>query len=102
MSLLTVCFALAMMVFCVIFFLRGSKLDDGYSPDLTGFEYRNRKNGRLYKFLYRGIDCTNSRVGTPVVVYMDQSGKICVREESEFNEKFDFTGIIGGPVSGEM
>lgn len=50
--------------------------------------YRNRKTGNVYTVVSEGIDCTNSRDGTKVVVYTD--GRLTfVREDSEFYEKFE-------------
>ena len=53
--------------------------------------YRNKKNGNTYRMLARGIDTTNGRNGTLVVVYCpdDNSHSIYVRDESEFFQKFD-------------
>ena len=53
--------------------------------------YKNKKNGHLYDFLAAGIDCTNSRDGTEVVVYSPQENPhlIYVRESEEFYEKFE-------------
>ena len=34
--------------------------------------YRNKKNGKLYAFLAKAVDCTNERDGLPVVVYCPQ------------------------------
>jgi hypothetical protein len=43
--------------------------------------------------LFDGIDCTNNRDGTPVVVYLaagiQKEQKIFVREKAEFEEKFE-------------
>lgn len=48
------------------------------------------KTGNIYNVLELGdvIDCTNSRDGTPVVVYY-REGKFFVRETKEFKEKFN-------------
>jgi len=53
--------------------------------------YRNRKKGSLYQVLHRGLDCTNSRDGTKVVVYasVDDPSLVFVREEEEFALKFE-------------
>lgn len=51
----------------------------------------NKKNGKRYRQMAEGIDCTNARDGTPVVIYYpeDNPALICVREKSEFSRKFD-------------
>ena len=53
--------------------------------------YINKKNGKRYLVIAHGIDCTNERDGTPVIVYSpeDNPDLICVREEQEFRAKFD-------------
>lgn len=53
-------------------------------------QYRNNKNGNLYQVIGRGIDRTNSRDGTPVIIYspLSNPAEISVREESEFTLKF--------------
>jgi hypothetical protein len=52
--------------------------------------YINRKNGKRYVVLAEGIDCTNVRDGTPVIVYHpeDNPNRVCVREKAEFMVKF--------------
>ena len=52
--------------------------------------YINRKNGKRYVVLAEGIDCTNARDGTPVIVYHpeDNPNRVCVREKTEFIIKF--------------
>lgn len=54
-------------------------------------KFKNKKTGDIYIFVAAGIDCTNSRDGTPVVVYYqdNKENTIFVREESEFYEKFE-------------
>ncbi|WP_153108978.1 hypothetical protein [Propionivibrio limicola] len=54
--------------------------------------YLNKKNGKRYIVLADGIDCTNERDGTAVVIYApeDKPELICVREKTEFMKKFDF------------
>lgn len=51
----------------------------------------NKKNGKRYVVMTEGIDCTNERDGTPVIVYYpeDNPKLICVRERTEFLAKFD-------------
>ena len=53
--------------------------------------YRHLKTGNIYKHLAIGIDCTNSRADTKVVIYCpdDNEHSIFVREETEFYEKFE-------------
>lgn len=63
--------------------------------------YRHKKTGRLYDILAMGLDCTNSRADTKVVIYWRKrwwtriarallaSGMVFVREGKEFSEKFE-------------
>ncbi|WP_305073310.1 hypothetical protein [Propionivibrio sp.] len=53
--------------------------------------YINRKNGKRYIVIAEGIDCTNARDGTPVIVYHPEEKPelVCVREKAEFLVKFD-------------
>ena len=53
--------------------------------------YINKKNGKRYIVTAEGIDCTNTRDGTPVIIYYpeDNPKLICVRERAEFMMKFD-------------
>ena len=53
--------------------------------------YINRKNGKRYVVLAEGIDCTNARDGTPVIVYHpeDNPNRVYVREKAEFIVKFE-------------
>ena len=53
--------------------------------------YINKKNGKPYIVTAEGIDCTNARDGTPVIIYhpQDNPGLLCVREKDEFMRKFD-------------
>ena len=53
--------------------------------------YINRKNGKRYIVLAEGIDCTNARDGTPVIVYHpeDNPNRVCVRVKAEFIVKFE-------------
>jgi hypothetical protein len=52
--------------------------------------YKNNKTGDLYLLLAFGVDTTNSRDGSSVVIYCpdDKENTIYVREETEFYEKF--------------
>jgi len=51
--------------------------------------HRNRKTGNLYWLVARGHDCTNARETlVPVVIYRNSMGW-WVREESEFDERFE-------------
>ena len=52
--------------------------------------WSNNKTGKVYRWLAAGIDSTNARDGTPVVVYCpdDDERTIYVREQSEFESKF--------------
>jgi len=53
-------------------------------------KFRNNKTGNIYEMLYEALDCTNSRDGTPVVVYspLNNLNLHYVRERSEFLVKF--------------
>ena len=53
-------------------------------------KFRNIKNGNVYIVLNQGIDCTNERDGTEVIVYYPEDKKdfLCVREKKEFLVKF--------------
>ena len=53
--------------------------------------YINRKNGKRYIVIAEGIDCTNARDGTPVIVYHPEEKPelVCIREKVEFFVKFD-------------
>ena len=53
-------------------------------------KYRNKKTGGIYRKLAMAIDCTNNR-NTMVVVYCpdDNEHSIYVREEAEFEQKFE-------------
>ena len=53
--------------------------------------FRHKKTGKFYALLAHGVDATNSRAGTPVVVYSpeDNEHMIYVREEAEFFDKFE-------------
>jgi hypothetical protein len=56
--------------------------------------YKNKKSGKFYIYLGRGIDCTNDRDGIEVVIYTPTQEQItsrfplCVRYAREFEEKF--------------
>lgn len=52
--------------------------------------FKHDKTGNLYRLLAHGIDCTNSRDGTGVVLYCpdDNEHTIYVREIEEFHSKF--------------
>ncbi len=51
-------------------------------------KYRHNKTGNEYHKLYDAIDCTNSRDGVKVVVYVNKDLQVFVREASEFYQKF--------------
>lgn len=53
-------------------------------------KWRNNKNGEVYHLIAQATDCTNSRDGTPVLIYSseDRPEKLYVREVSEFEAKF--------------
>ena len=59
------------------------------------FLYRNKKTGNIYRKLAIGVDHTNERDGTLVVIYCpdDNEHTIFVREENEFEEKFEMLPI---------
>jgi len=51
---------------------------------------RHKKPGNIYEITNsNAIDVTNSRDGTPVMIYKNEEGKFFVREKQEFNEKFE-------------
>jgi hypothetical protein len=52
--------------------------------------YRHRKTGTIYRWLAAGVDCTNSRDGTAVVIYCpdDDAHTIYVRDRAEFEANF--------------
>ena len=53
--------------------------------------FRHKKTGNIYRKLANGIDCTNSRDGTEIVVYCpdDNEHTIYVREIAEFHAGFE-------------
>jgi hypothetical protein len=63
--------------------------------------YRHDKTGKLYRLLAHGIDRTNSRDGTGVVLYcpQDNENTIFVRETVEFHEKFS---ILDDAIDAQM
>jgi hypothetical protein len=50
----------------------------------------HKKTGNYYEVLAEGIDCTNNRDGTEVVIYRNvgENSPFYVREKAEFLEKF--------------
>ena len=56
--------------------------------------YKHKKTGNIYRQLAIATDCTNSRDGVVVVVYCpdDNGHTIYVREQAEFDEKFELCG----------
>src|ERR1019366_8037807 len=68
-------------------------------PRRIGMTYRNKKTGKLYKYLADGIDCTNRRDGTPVVIYaaVDKSMDFFVREKDEIEKKFEPVPKVEAP-----
>jgi hypothetical protein len=54
--------------------------------------YMHKKSGVLYRVVDLGLDCTNSRDGTRVVIYrnyLDVQKPTFVRELDEFCKKFE-------------
>ena len=53
--------------------------------------YRHKKTGNVYCRIAAGIDCTNARNGTRVVIYCPENDErtIYVRELTEFCARFD-------------
>ena len=53
-------------------------------------KYRNKKTGKIYRWLAAGTDCTDN-VNRSVAIYCpdDNGHEIYVRERTEFEEKFD-------------
>lgn len=53
-------------------------------------KFRHKKTGNIYRVIALGIDATNSRDGRHVVVYCPDNGTaVYVRDQSEFDEKFE-------------
>ena len=53
-------------------------------------KYRHKKSGRFYYVIGDGVDCTNTRDGTRVVIYIPEVGRAYyVRELAEFLNKFE-------------
>jgi len=52
--------------------------------------FKNKKNKKTYIYLSDGIDCTNVREGTRVVIYHPDNNEnaIYIREYKEFFDKF--------------
>ena len=50
--------------------------------------YKNKKTGNVYIKLGTVIDCTNERDGVVSVLYT-RDEQMFVREEKEFNDKFE-------------
>lgn len=56
-------------------------------------KYRNNKNGKTYIATKVIPDCTNSRLGTSVVIYQEEGyPQEIAREVTEFFEKFTYIG----------
>ena len=53
--------------------------------------YKNKKTGRTYHAVADGLDCTNERSGTAVVLYFHETDPslLFTREANEFHVKFD-------------
>ena len=63
--------------------------------------YRHKKSGHSYDILALGLDCTNSRADTKVIIYWRKrwwtrivrallaGGLVFVRDGREFSEKFE-------------
>ena len=53
--------------------------------------YRHTKPGNIYLLIAEGVDCTNSRDGTPVTIYRpeDEHSRIYVRASDEFADRFE-------------
>lgn len=52
--------------------------------------WKNNKTGEVYCLLAQATDCTNSRDGTPVILYYRESdpAPLYIRELREFDAKF--------------
>ena len=52
--------------------------------------WKHNKTGRIYSLIAQAIDCTNSRDGTPVIIYSpeDAPENLYIREVGEFETKF--------------
>lgn len=66
---------------------------DKHVPHVQGMcmkKARNIKNGKTYTLINtEGTDATNSRDGQEVFAYIDDNGRLFVREISEFGMKFE-------------
>ena len=52
--------------------------------------YKNKKNGQLYVRFHTVLNATNGREDEVMVMYKDmKTGTAYVREEKEFDEKFE-------------
>lgn len=53
--------------------------------------YRHLKTGTLYQHLAIGVDCTNARDGTLMVIYcpLDDDRTIYVRDQAEHETRFE-------------
>lgn len=53
-------------------------------------KWKNNKTGDVYDLIAQATDCTNSRAGTPVVIYSpeDHPSRLFIREVGEFEVKF--------------
>lgn len=56
----------------------------------TEHYYRHIKTGKIYrKFLLEIVDATNTTDGRQMILYQNSNGDMFVREQEEFNAKFD-------------
>lgn len=78
------------ILFSMLNYAKGIKAMSGFKQYMLNItSVRHKKTGNIYeRIVGTAIDCTNSRDGTKCVLYM-RDGKLFVREEEEFNEKFD-------------
>lgn len=58
------------------------------SADTLNTWYLHKKTGKRYAVLAQGLDATNSRDGTEIMIYFDREGRFFAREKQEFLEKF--------------
>lgn len=64
--------------------------------------YRHHKTGNLYRHLAFAVDCTNTRDGTPMVIYcpLDNGHSIYVRDKAEHEQKFEIMATKDIPDAG--
>lgn len=72
---------------------------------IVGRAYKHKKSGAIYRVVETGIDCTNVRDGTVVVIYYnpEDDSPWFVRELSEFRERFEIVPLnLGEAVTPDL